>query len=560
MRTRPIPTDTSPELVQLLELNCAPDLTAEVQAEARQRLRAAAGLFADPMQQLCTRVAATERHLAAARRELERFTAGVRLRGIVTAVDAEVVRVVLGPTERVLPRPPDLAIEIGQTVLTDGDGRAIVAAGGELAGGQAYVFCEPLEERWALVRSLREGALDDARQMALVAASVDLATLAAGDRVLGWSIDGGNVVLVTRRLGALAPPVEDGAARAKRIAREDIVGLDAVLEETELLFVASDLPAFAPIVAAADSGAAGAVFQGPGGIGKTLVAHLLMQDVRDRGGRALYRTASHYLSKWVGEGAATLRADFAALETAYDETGVRPLLVIDELEAIAVDRSHVAALTGGHLDVLGNLLSLISTSRVRVIGISNVADRWIDHALVRPGRLRVIPFPPTLSADAAASLIAKCLAGIPLAASDDGADTGNARDRARTFGGALSDLLYAPSGEVAELLRVQLADGRVLTFGATDMTTPAALADGIVRPTLLRLVRRALRSGGAAPPPLTLAELRAETIRYFTTRCETITRDNVRGLFPARIPEDQAVVRVERMARTTRPATHVAAA
>src|SRR5205823_1792149 len=90
---------------------------------------------------------------------------------------------------------------------------------------------------------------------------------------------------------------------------------------------------------------------------------------------ALYRTASHYLSKWGGEGSAIMRADFAFLDASYEKTGVRPLLVVDELEAIALDRQHGWTLNGGHLDVLDTLLSLLTRSSARMIGISNIADR-----------------------------------------------------------------------------------------------------------------------------------------------------------------------------------------
>jgi hypothetical protein len=197
--------------------------------------------------------------------------------------------------------------------------------------------------------------------------------------------------------------------------------------------------------------------------------------------------------------------------------------------------------------VLGTLLSVVSTTNARVIGISNVGDRWIDHALTRAGRLRPIVFPSTATPDAAARIVANCLSGIALAPMADGAADG--AEPARVFGEAVSDLVYAPSGELAELLRVQLADGRVLTVGAGDLATPAALADGIVRPVLRRIVRRDARSRLPAPAPLTLAELRAEAIGYFTGLCATITRDNVRALVPGKIPEDQPVTRVERGAR-----------
>lgn len=118
-------------------------------------------------------------------------------------------------------------------------------------------------------------------------------------------------------------------------------------------------------------------------------------------------------------------------------------------------------------------------------------------------------------------------------------------DLARRFGEAVSDLVFAPAGALAELLRVQLDDGRVLTFGARDLATGAAIADGIVRPLLARIAQRDLRAGRPAPLPLTLEELRAATVEYFVERSRTITPDNVRATLPDRIPQGQTVTKVE---------------
>jgi ribosomal protein L13E len=120
-------------------------------------------------------------------------------------------------------------------------------------------------------------------------------------------------------------------------------------------------------------------------------------------------------------------------------------------------------------------------------------------------------------------------------------------DVARTFGEAVSDLVFAPDGPLAVLLRVQLADGRLLTFGARDLATPAAIADGVVRPAIARALRRDVRAGRREPTPFTLAELRAATVAYFTERAAGITRDNIRSLLADRIPDHPAVVKVERV-------------
>jgi hypothetical protein len=120
---------------------------------------------------------------------------------------------------------------------------------------------------------------------------------------------------------------------------------------------------------------------------------------------------------------------------------------------------------------------------------------------------------------------------------------------AREFGDVVSDLVFAPNGPLAACLRVQLADGRVLVFGARDLATPAAIADGIVRPLLARIAQRDLRAALPDPLPLTLDELTRATHDYFVERCRSITRENVRSILPGRIPEDQGIVKVEPVAK-----------
>jgi energy-coupling factor transporter ATP-binding protein EcfA2 len=531
------------DINSLVDLNCDHTLDAEQQAEARTLLHDAFGPYADPVLRACGRAAARGREADTLREQLGQLPAAPQLRGVVTGVHNGRVRLLLGGTERLLARPEGLTLGIGQTVLTDAEARRVVAAGDFLVGGQTYAFCERLEGRHALVRPLRDAAQDDGRQLALIADCVDLNTLTSGDRVLGWSLDYGNVVLVTRRLGALPPPIADDLGVGRPVRREDIVGLDDVIDEVDLLFLSSASPAYAALLRHVNRALAGVVLQGPTGCGKSTVAEYFVGAVRQRGGRALYRTASHYLSKWVGEGAARLRADFERLDDAYRDTKVRPLLVIDELEAIALDRSQPWALNAGHLEVLDTLLSLLTRTEARMVGISNVANRYLEAALVRDGRLRVVCFPATLGPEQVATLVAKCLAGIPLAA--DGG-SGGSDALAREFGDALSDFIFAPAGGLAELIRVQLADGRLLNFGARDLASAAAIADGIVRPTVARATRRDLRAGRATPLPLD--DLRTATLHYFAERCRALTRDNVRSVLPDRLPEDQAVVKVERLA------------
>jgi hypothetical protein len=406
------------DLDTLIDLNCRPDLTAESQAEARQAVAGVTGPFAEAVLRACDQAAAARRELRATQEELARLTRGVQLRGIVTGVYDGRVRVLMGGGERELARPPDAQLGLGQTVLTDPSATMILAAGDFLVGGHTYVLCEREEGRYVLVRSTREGPHDDARQLALVSDVVDLDALAPGDRVLGWLLDGGNLVLVTRRLGPLRPAVPPDVGVRRPVAREEILGLDDVLEEADLIFLEDVPPAFAPLLARTSRARTGFLFCGPTGTGKSMLAEYFVQCVRARGGRALSRTAGHYLSRWVGEGPAALRADLATLDAAFAESGVRPLLVVDELEAIALDRTQQGALHAGYLDVLDELLGLLTRTEARMIGISNVGDRFLDPALTRAGRLRLVQFPTTLGPEGIAALVARCLAGVPLAAAE----------------------------------------------------------------------------------------------------------------------------------------------
>src|SRR5262245_2411249 len=398
-----------------VELISEPGTPAEVVADARKPLHGAFGPIAEPLLRTCVKLAAARRDASGMRQELERLLHGPQLRAIVTGAHDGRVRVLIGGMERLLERPPDMDLGIGQTVHTDADGRTLLAAGDYLVGGQTYAFCERLEGRYALVRPLRESPHDESRQLALVAGSIDLDELAPDDRVLGWLVDGGNVVLVTRRLGAVRPPVADEAGVGREVARTDLVGLDDVFELTDRLFLELTAPAYAALLKKVDPALVGVVYHGATGTAKSSVAQHYVWTIRQRGGRALYRTASNYLSRWVGDGSAALRADFAALDAAYAETGVRPLLVIDELEAIALDRHHPAALHGGFLDVLDTLLSYLTRTSARMIGITNVGDRLLEQALTRGGRLRMIPFPATLSPDQVTALVARTLEGVALA-------------------------------------------------------------------------------------------------------------------------------------------------
>lgn len=397
-------------IARLFDFGLSPD----EQRRTRELVAEIFGAHAEPILRASATAAAARQAAEALRLELEKQRQSAQLSGIVIRVARERVHVLIAGTERLLLRD-GIDVGVGQRVITDADGRRVLACGDYLVGGQTFSMCEHLDGRRVLLQPLRESPEADARVTALVSDAIDLATLLPGDRVLAWTLDGGNLVLVTHRLGALRPAAIDDGGAGREVAREDLIGLGSILERLDRLFLDVPTPAYAPLLDQVARGVVGAVLQGPPGCAKTLVAEYVASLVRARGGTALYRTASHYLSKWVGQGAGILRTDFSLLEESYAKTGVRPLLVIDELEAIALDRSHGWTLRGGHLDVLDTLLSRLTRTSVRVIGISNVADRFLDSALVRAGRLPVIAFPPTLDAEQVTALVARMLANVPLA-------------------------------------------------------------------------------------------------------------------------------------------------
>ena len=445
------------DVASVLELNCQHDLSAERQAEARRLLHRALGPYAEAVARLCGQAAADRRVARELRQQLTQLREGPQVAAIVMAVDNGRVRLLIGGIERLLPRPDDLDLGIGQTVLLDGEARSVVGAGDYLFGGQSYAFCRRLEGRRALVRSLRDGADGTSLQLALVAESVDLDAVAADDRVLCWNMDSGNLLLVTRHLGPHRPSVADeGSTRS--VARDDIVGLDEILEEVELLFLEGGSPEAAALLEHARRAIKGFILQGVPGSGKTLVAEYLVGQTRRRGGRALYRTASYYLSKWVGVGSARVRDDRPARSRLQRDRRSPASGRRRARSDRALPPRTPRGLGGGHLDVLDTLLSSLNGTEVRMIGISNVANRIVDTALMRAGRLRVISFPSALDAGQTAALVAKCLSGVHLEAAAGRAV--KTEDLALEIGEAVSDLIFAPAGKLAELLRVQLADER----------------------------------------------------------------------------------------------------
>src|SRR5919201_157956 len=114
------------DLNELIDLVCEPLVPVERQAEARKLVQRCLGAVAEPVLRVCDQAAGAKRERAAMARDLERYLNGPRLRAVVTETQNGRVRIMIGGAERELPRPPELTVGVGQTVLTDAEGRTIL--------------------------------------------------------------------------------------------------------------------------------------------------------------------------------------------------------------------------------------------------------------------------------------------------------------------------------------------------------------------------------------------------------------------------------------------------
>lgn len=132
----------------------------------------------------------------------------------------------------------------------------------------------------------------------------------------------------------------------------------------------------------------GALLYGPPGTGKTMT----VQAMANEEDRSLIKVEGPELvSRYVGDAPEQVREIFdKARESAPS------LVMIDELDALAVDRADVNDDTGSSERIVGQLLAeldgLKEDADVNVVGTTNQVDK-VDDALLRPGRMEKVHVP-----------------------------------------------------------------------------------------------------------------------------------------------------------------------
>ncbi|MDX2479417.1 MAG: AAA family ATPase, partial [Desulfuromusa sp.] len=170
----------------------------------------------------------------------------------------------------------------------------------------------------------------------------------------------------------------DQAQKAARVSYEDIGGLDDELKKIREIV---EYPMRYPLAfqKLGIEPLKGVLMVGPSGVGKTLIARAVANEVK---ARFMHIDGPEVMNKFYGESEAKLRQIF--MEAA---TNAPAIVFIDEIDAICPKRTE----TVGNVEkrVVAQLLVLLdglkSRGQVIVIGATNIPN-MLDPALRRPGR------------------------------------------------------------------------------------------------------------------------------------------------------------------------------
>jgi transitional endoplasmic reticulum ATPase len=126
----------------------------------------------------------------------------------------------------------------------------------------------------------------------------------------------------------------------------------------------------------------GALFYGPPGCGKTLLARSL---AAESGANMILVRGTEILSKWVGESEKAIREIFRKAKASAP-----CIIIFDELDSLSrIKTSEESKIRETVISQLLTEMEDATTSRLVVIGITNRPD-MIDNAILRSGRLEIV--------------------------------------------------------------------------------------------------------------------------------------------------------------------------
>jgi proteasome-associated ATPase len=284
----------------------------------------------------------------------------------------------------------------------------------------------------------------------------------------------------------------------------------------------------------------GILLEGPPGNGKTKLARCLARFVADLTPagecRFMAIAGSSDYSMWLGQSEQKLIARFEAARELAGRGGVPVVMFFDEIDALGRRRGtdlgssapdRILATLLAQLDGVQGIANLI------VLGATNRAD-VLDPGLIRPGRLGDIKIRvPAPNRAASQAILARYLGGgMPLC--------GDANSLVQ----ALLSRLYSEHGEYAELAKVKLRDGSMVTLRGRDLVSGAVL-ENVVRNAAEVAADREARGG---PEGIAEDDLALSLDRELRGVAALLTPANVRG-YVTRLPGDVDPVAVDVLAR-----------
>jgi proteasome-associated ATPase len=222
---------------------------------------------------------------------------------------------------------------------------------------------------------------------------------------------------------------------------------------------------------------------GPPGNGKTLLAKAAATGLSalqggSRGG-FFYIKGPEILSKWVGESEQGIREVFNAGRDYAHKTGVRPILFIDEVDAIAGNRNREGGVSGMERTIVPQLLSemdgLDSQGPLVILATNRMGS--LDPALLREGRCDVKVEVARPTKDEAFHIFSVHLAPVPVIGTS-----------ISTLAKEAAEHLYDPENIIS---KVQFR-GKKVDLAGHHVASGAMIA-GIVRAAKSRAISRDLK-------------------------------------------------------------------